>query len=111
MPTRITQSRYDATLRKIEEAHRKRALEQAEDLAEMAKTLAPVKTGALRDSIHVEVERRVPHVVVGVSYGASVEYGSANGMRAARPYMSPAVEYVKRKYRNKKLKIDLFGVK
>ncbi len=107
MPTTITMNHYQQVLKAMEEAHKKRSLEMAEETAELAKTFAPVKTGALRDSIKVESNRRTgeAHVVVGVDYGVVAEYGRYN--RASHPFMSPAVEIVKQKYRHKPLRIRL----
>lgn len=84
---------------------RKRSIRKAEDIAEAAKQFAPVKTGALRDSIEVEANERTGEakVIVGVDYGVIVEYGGV--FQPAQPYMNPAIELVKREYRNKKLKI------
>lgn len=82
----------------------------------VAKTLAPVDTGALHDSIYtktkaggrqpsqragvVYVDLPEPHsqlqVIVGptVSYGIFLELGT--GTQAAQPYLTPAVEQVTR---------------
>lgn len=55
-----------------------------------AKTLAPVKTGALRNSIRaVNTGQGRAEVRVGVKYGAYVEYGTRH--RTAKPYLTPAV--------------------
>jgi HK97 gp10 family phage protein len=109
MPTTITANRYAQVLRAIEEAHKKRSLEMAKEIAEMAKRFAPVKTGALRDSIEVQSDRHTgeAHVVVGVPYGPVVEYGSAVRNTPAQPYMTPATESVRQRYKKKPLKIRL----
>lgn len=62
-----------------------------EAIANDAKTRAPVDTGRLRDSIHVE--RRGPSeytVLVDAFYGQLVEFGSTS--TGARPYLIPAIE-------------------
>jgi HK97 gp10 family phage protein len=101
-------NRYQEVLKKMEEAHRKRNIQMAEDTAEWAKTFAPVKTGALRDSIHVVSNKHTgeARVEVGVPYGVVIEFGGHN--RAAHPFMYPAIEHVRRECRHKPLKIDLY---
>lgn len=59
-----------------------------EDVATDARTLAPVDTGALRDSIHAEPGK----VVVEVPYAAFVEYGTSD--TPAQPYLRPAADTV-----------------
>ncbi len=63
----------------------------AESAVGMAKQHAPVKTGALRDSIHAEVDGRKmqARIISELPYAAVVEYGGHN--RAAHPFMTPAV--------------------
>lgn len=95
----------------MEAALKKRNLQIAEETAEEAKLNAPVKTGALRDSIHVVVNEHTgdARVEVGVPYGAAVELGHHQGgiYIPAHPYMSPATEHVRHKYRHKPLRINL----
>jgi HK97 gp10 family phage protein len=56
-----------------------------------AKTLAPVDTGALKNSILASQVRDFTwEVGVGVAYAAYVEYGTSR--MAARPYLTPAAE-------------------
>lgn len=64
----------------------------AEETAEIAKSLAPVKTGALRDSIHVETKRGQSEVIADVEYAAAVEFGGT--FTAPHPFMLPAREMV-----------------
>lgn len=65
-------------------------------LAREAKARAPVRTGALRDSITTRGERsrggtvRQAHVVVGVRYGLIVEVGTAH--QPARSYLRKAAD-------------------
>jgi HK97 gp10 family phage protein len=107
--TKKTVNRYREIQQKIEAAARKRNLQKAEDIAEEAKRFAPVKTGELRDSIHVESNTRTgdARVVVGAAHGLPVELGHHRGgvYIPPQPYMSPAVEIVKQEYRSKPLKI------
>ena len=65
------------------------ALAVAERAAQYARDNAPVLTGALRDSIHVE-ETRTPgeyQIVTATGYGAYPELGTAN--MAAEPFLVP----------------------
>jgi HK97 gp10 family phage protein len=63
-----------------------------------AKTFAPVDTGALRASIHVEpqAERLTRQIADGVEYGIYQELGTYK--MAAHPFMVPAVEKVRSKF-------------
>lgn len=61
-----------------------------------AKTLAPVDTGALRNSIQAEKHPSQAftwQVKVGMEYGAFVEYGTVNA--PAQPFLTPAVEHIR----------------
>ena len=66
----------------------------AELIAARAKDRAPVRTGKLKNAIHVERERAGEHAVVAgdrdVFYGHIVEHGGAHS--AARPFLVPALE-------------------
>lgn len=69
----------------------------AQLIADLARQLVPVDTGALRDSIRVEpgdspTSRKVIAGGGGVDYAAHVEYGTAHS--PARPFMTPAVEQI-----------------
>ena len=65
----------------------------AEAVAEAARANAPVKTGALRDSIGVTAGEGMKRTVgVGVDYAPAVELGTTT--RAATPFLSPALEQV-----------------
>lgn len=58
-----------------------------------AKALAPVDTGALRNSIQTELEGDLTaHVVVGVEYAEYVEHGTYK--MAPQPYLTPAAALV-----------------
>lgn len=66
-------------------------------IADLAQQLAPVSTGALQASIHVEAgdqptSRRVVAGGGAVDYAAYVEYGTAAS--PAQPYMTPAKEQI-----------------
>lgn len=91
-------------LPKLNSQLRERALkiiqDGAQQTADMAKSLAPVDTGFLRGSIHVETQDSGhAQVVVEASYGQFVEYGTVK--MAAQPYLTPAVELVKPQLINK----------
>lgn len=76
----------------------KRALkENAEDILQMAKALCPVKTGALRASLHVEQLGEFEYAVRdGVPYGILVEKGYRDPQTGQfiepRPFLQPAVD-------------------
>lgn len=66
----------------------------ADDVAELARGLAPVLTGDLRDSIYVE-ETGVWYAVVADSdHAVPVELGTS--AMAAQPYLGPAVMKIKK---------------
>jgi len=79
----------------------RRAVRQGlEMIAEEARRLAPVDTGALRESIHVEMSPGGTNgeVVVGTSggpeyYAMFVEFGTAH--MPARPFLRPAADAVR----------------
>lgn len=70
--------------------------ETADAVADDARRNAPVDTGELRDSIHVEGSGRQTRVVVGADHGIFPEYGTRK--MAARPYFWPAVERARQGY-------------
>lgn len=57
---------------------------------DIAKNLVPVDTGALRESIVIEIEQSQATILSPLDYAASVEYGTSR--QAAQPYMRPAAE-------------------
>lgn len=69
----------------------------AEEVAAKAKELAPVLTGALRDSIRVEhpldaSPQAEAQVVAGVPYSAYVEFGTTD--TPMHPFLRPAADAV-----------------
>ena len=63
----------------------------ATDLSDAAKGNAPVDTGALRDSIHVEHPGQNHYIVAdGVPYGVHVEFPGVTRNWAGHPFMLPA---------------------
>lgn len=58
-----------------------------------AKILSPVRTGALKNSIHVEKIQKEQYIIGdGVEYGIYQELGTSR--MAARPFLVPAFEKV-----------------
>lgn len=83
--------------RRLVEAAAERQLRRAgAAVVAHARRLAPVRTGALRDSIGYEVRRapRGPVLVVfaAVPYAIYVEFGTSR--MGARPYLRPAIAQV-----------------
>lgn len=64
----------------------------AQDVVEIAQSLAPVDTGFLRDSIHTEPgeDEFTTNIVVGASYGIYQEFGTR--FQPGTPFLFPAVE-------------------
>lgn len=92
--TQVVWKRQDADLAALKEAVRDAVAAElesiADDCAADARSRAPVRTGALRDSIEPEQESELHwSVVAGVPYAAHVEYGTRH--MAARPFLTPAV--------------------
>lgn len=65
---------------------------------DLAKQLAPVDTGRLRDSGHVVPDApngaAVYHVVFDVPYAVYVEEGTTNPNYSAQPYLEPALKEI-----------------
>ncbi|MCW2898567.1 MAG: hypothetical protein JWO67_832 [Streptosporangiaceae bacterium] len=68
---------------------RKLELKLAADVADEAQRLAPVRSGTLRDSIHVEDGPDGVQVVASAPYAAYVELGTRH--MPAEPFMVPAL--------------------
>lgn len=60
-----------------------------ERVAQSARELCPVDTGALRDSIEVSVQGNSAVVSANTDYAAYVEFGTSK--MPARPYLVPAL--------------------
>jgi len=68
-----------------------------EATAEMMRQLAPVDTGAMRDSIEIaELGPLTLGIKIGVNYWQFVELGTVH--QEAQPFVSPAVESGRRGY-------------
>ncbi len=79
----------------IEEAIAKGVEDTADQIVDTAQSIVPVRTGALRDSIHAEPtgDPDAWRVIAGsddVEYAPFVEYGTSR--MAAQPFLTPAVE-------------------
>lgn len=63
----------------------------ANESIQIAQSVVPVKTGALRDSIRI-LEQGENYIVVGsdLGYAAHVEFGTSR--MSARPYIGPAAD-------------------
>lgn len=94
MKTRLDTRRLD----QIIAAHPQRAGEIVRGAAfaveGKAKTLAPVDTGALKNSLHTEMRGKLTAVVAdGVEYGIYQEFGTSR--MGAHPFLVPAVEWIR----------------
>jgi HK97 gp10 family phage protein len=71
-----------------------------EQAAEIARSLAPVDTGALVGSITTSFSGNqyvsTGEIIVGVDYGIYVEFGTM--YMAAQPFLTPAVDQVSKEY-------------
>ena len=62
----------------------------AENVLKMAKTIVPVDTGRLRDSLHIKQDSEGAELVgTDVEYAVFVEFGGAN---PAEPFLRPAAD-------------------
>jgi HK97 gp10 family phage protein len=84
-------SPIDATIARLEQIEAIVA-KYAGLIEEEAKTLVPVRTGALRDSIVTHLNGLVAEITAGegLSYAHLIEYGTRG--RPAQPYLRPAAE-------------------
>ena len=67
------------------------------DVERIAKTLVPVDTGFLKNSIHTEIQTNNfrtygAEVIAGAEYASFVEYGTSR--MSPQPYMQPALDRV-----------------
>lgn len=76
--------------------------EGAESCVSLAKQLAPVATGFMRDSIEQTEEATPDHLSVAMTsqadYSVFVEYGTVN--MEAQPFMTPAFESARKQVNN-----------
>ena len=86
--------KLEAILRNLGKNTRLATEQIASDIVEIAKENAPVDTGELRGSIHVERDGNNHTVVADSDHAVFVELGTSK--MAAQPYLGPAVAKVKR---------------
>jgi HK97 gp10 family phage protein len=88
----LVYNRIPQLIAAVEANSRTRVVEHANKIASDARARAPVQTGFLRSSIHVEsvTAGKEAQIVVGADYGRFVEYGTYK--MAARPFLIPALE-------------------
>lgn len=89
----MLRSRLPEITAELEKAAREAVAAAAELVVATAKDRAPVDTGRLRDSIHIDEEAEGTYVVAGdheVFYGNMVEHGTVDA--AAHPFLLPALE-------------------
>lgn len=82
-----------AKIQRLSERARDRVLD---DIAEDARRFAPVDTGELRESIHVD--KHAHEVVASADHAVYVEQGTEN--MAAQPFLAPAL------YKRRNLRVD-----
>lgn len=105
---KVTRSRYRQLSRQGQQAMPTWNARNAEEMAKIARRLAPVDTGALRDSIAVRLDRRSGTAAAtagdaNVDYAAPVEFGTSR--QPAQPFMTPAAERVKRTAHNRRFRV------
>ena len=92
---------YKGRLPQIKRDLRQRAAQlvkqTAFEIEAQAKLLAPVKTGFLRNSIQTEMTGEMEATIgPAAEYAIFIELGTSR--RAARPFLSPAIEGVRAKF-------------
>lgn len=86
--------KLDAILRNIGKNTSAANEQAASGIVELAKENAPVATGELRDSIHVEKDGTDHKVVADADHAVFVELGTSK--MAAQPFLGPAAAKVRR---------------
>lgn len=95
--TEILYNSFPSIVSHLDSEQAKVAAKFAKKLELLAKSMAPVRTGALRGSIESMRESKTSWtVVVGVPYGAYVEYGTSR--MAARPFLRKATKKLQREF-------------
>lgn len=79
-----------AIMRKMDEACKETIKETCNDIEKMAKQFAPVRTGALRDSIKSKTDAMEGTVYSTARYAGYVENGTR--YMKAQPFLRPAVD-------------------
>lgn len=78
--------------KKLENYLNQTSIEAAEEIKDYAKTLCPVRSGALRDSIDIQKEGDDYTIGSDLPYSGIVEYGTMH--QAPQPFMRPALNKV-----------------
>lgn len=88
----IINDRIPALMARVEATARAAVMKVAGSIAREAQANAPVRTGALRDSIEASsvATGKEAEVQVGAPYGGYVEYGTR--YMAAEPFLGPAID-------------------
>lgn len=90
----ITFNRFPEIAKRVPELASEVVRKSAFDLEANAKSIVPVRTGRLKNSITTEmVNKFEAHIAPHTDYAEIVEYGGHN--RAPRPYMRPSIEKVR----------------
>lgn len=108
LKTKITRNRKAELTKQGRQAAATWNAKRAEEAAVIARKLVPVATGALKESITVELNRRTGSatLIAGseqVDYGIHVEYGTS--VQPAQPFIRPAIEKVRKQSRNRTFKM------
>ena len=99
---KITKNRFPQIKRAIRKQVVNVVNETAEEVLDIAKQLAPYKTGELRNSGHLEFDSRneLQKVVFDAPHAPFIEFGTSN--MEAQPFLRPAIASVKSR-RNRRL--------
>jgi HK97 gp10 family phage protein len=120
--------KFAAMPRAVREEVKAALVKSADELVGMQQRLVPVKTGALRDSIHYEIEDEGLRATVTAGdkeafYARFVEFGtpphenqgefkgSENPGAPARPFFSPAFRALRRRIRSRLSRAITTGIK
>ena len=98
LKTKITKNRFPQIKGAIRERVVKVVNETAQEVLSIAQQLAPVDTGFLRASGHLEGDARgeLQKVVFDAEYAGYVEFGTSRS--AAQPFLRPAVASIKSRF-------------
>jgi HK97 gp10 family phage protein len=117
--------KFAALPRAVREEIKAALVKSADELVGMQKRLAPVRTGALRDSIHYEIEDDGVRAVVSTDlfYSRFVEFGtpphenqgefkgSENPGAPARPFFYPAYRALRKRIKSRLSRSVTIGIK
>lgn len=96
-------SRVNEIIDFVEKAAKEARIEAVEEVAEIAQSLAPVKTGELRDSKFTEHSDEKSVFGFSADHALTIEFG--NSRQSAQPFFTPAAaqleNLVEKKFKNK----------